>query len=103
MIFQNDQVDLGTGMVFCCELHGKIPKEQVIEFHPVQQAEPSSKEKYEAKRRQKRQYKCKDCNFTFQGSGSWQQAAEHEWEWHHTITQGPDRKRKTWILESVTA
>lgn len=104
MNFQNESIDLGSGLVFCCDIHGKIPKEQVPDFHPKQRQEASSKEKYESKRRQKRKYTCLDCGFTFEGSGSWQQATEHEREWKLILTQGPERRRVSWVpKEAATA
>jgi hypothetical protein len=97
MSFQNEPVELGAGMVFCCESHGRIQKDQADDFHPKPRKELSGKEKYEAKRRERRKYTCLDCGFTFEGSGSWQQAAEHERLWSHSLVQGPDRKRVSWI------
>lgn len=90
--------------VFCCPIHGYVPKDQRTEFHPqLQQARPSSKDQYEAKRRARRKYVCTRCGFTFQGSGSWRQAAEHEREWGHTLIQGT--KPVSWLsgIEAVTA
>lgn len=86
MSFQNDSEDIGSSLVFCCEIHGKIPDEQVEDFHPKQRKEPTSKERYEIKRRAKRAIHC-SCGATITGSGNWKVAHVHL-GLGHIATQG---------------
>jgi ribosomal protein S30 len=86
--FSNCAVEL----VYCCDEHGKVPKEEISMRHS-QTKELTSKEKHNLRRRDRRKYVCITCKVVFQNSGSWKKAKQHwqdskDWGQEHAIIKG---------------
>ena len=61
-------------LIFCCEVHGKIPEDQKTLFHDALQAMKTSPSRI----RRRPLYTCSICQIVWIGPGNWLQAREHE-------------------------